>query len=309
MAGPYENLEVVARWKSGRTFFVCVKCHICADDAELNGDALYEMREHKYLTGQKPCECSRAPRRSKEQYEVLLRRALELDGFSFVGWTSKEYTTSGRVLIKCPSHGVLEPKSVNDVLTGRRCIECRRELVAEIRTRSDYDLNKQYIEDSVYAEGSRIERDKSCSKSFIFTCGSCGEICYNLTDGSFRKRTIPCSCNSLSNRRYSYIFEIYDNGSPIALKFGVTSNPWARIHKQRKESGLIVKFVGIWKYDNYNQCLFAEKEVSKQVVTGALNKQQYPDGYTETTDVKNLSTICAIFENCGGIRLPNGGKQ
>lgn len=89
--------EIASKSKSK---IYAVRCDICAQDSELNGLGLFKSSIGNLKNGQCPCLCAINALKSKEQWEVLYKRALKKLGLEFLGWSMFNNSRS-KALFKC----------------------------------------------------------------------------------------------------------------------------------------------------------------------------------------------------------------
>lgn len=289
-----------------------VICHDCKSDPELNGDATYFMLKDKYEKGQLPCGCSKSPKRTEEQYEVLIARACKASDFTFHGWFGEFCGRNSRIVVECPRHGVLPHKSLNDFLGGRRCIECRRDNVKTALTKSDAEFIQRFRDTGSYHESTTFSRSSRVTPSpryrdgvkryWTVICGECEET--NETyHGDLLTGKRSCSC-SIAKQKYSYIHEVRgDSGRLIAIKFGITSYPKKRLLQQDLKSSLTITQVGLWEFEDYHDCRGSEKEIKQTIPCKIVSKVDMQDGWTETCDATHESLIISTYEKYGGRRI------
>ena len=289
-----------------------VICNDCKSDPELNGDAIYLIGKDKYEKGQLPCSCSGSPKRSKEQYEVLVKRACKDSGFTFHGWHGEFCGRNSRITVECPRHGILPHKALNDFLGGRRCIECRRDNVKAALKKPDEELihrfrcTGSYHENTTFIRSDRVTprpRYREGAKShWTVTCGYCGET--NETyQGDLLTGSRSCSC-SVSKQKYSYIHKVLgDSGEVVAVKFGITSYPKKRLLQQDLKSSLTITQAGLWEFEDYHDCRGSEKEIKQSIPCKLISRADMQDGWTETCDATYESLIISTYEKYGGRRI------
>lgn len=112
-----------------------------------------------------------------------------------------------------------------------------------------------------------------------------------------------CPVCGFQNQKQCYINAIKENNNIIALKYGISSNYEYRVRRQNRNSIYNIENINVWIFDNTNDCKMAENECKQIFGNGVILKENMPDGYTETTLYKNLSTIISVYEKYGGILL------
>ena len=108
----------------------------------------------------------------------------------------------------------------------------------------------------------------------------------------------PKHCNRVQH--YAYIHIIYDNGVPIALKFGIESTQGNRLIQQNRKSKYDISACYSFYFDDSESCKKAESECKNSLLTGVISKINMVDGYTETTSICNINKIINIYKKWGG---------
>lgn len=297
--------------KTTKVIHYLCKCQECSKDPELFGDGYFYSTKAHLIKGRLPCGCSKAPRWNKDQSIVLLERVANKDGFILQGIFGEFVGTKTRYIFRCPSHGQLEPKTFSDFISGRRCIECRIENLAKANTKNDDNHIAEFFASGNYhpdtkfwrsgREGKLQARYRNPSKNHWWCkCGECGEVNEHLA-ALLRNGAKACRCGT-KDQNIAYIHIISDGGLDIALKFGITKRPSARLKEQSRKSFLEVRCIGEWKFENSIDCKQAEKIIKNRLETIVISRSDFRDGYTETTSLKNLETIIKIFEEYGGVK-------
>jgi hypothetical protein len=70
--------ETYIRYKTKTEKALKVQCTKCMQDSELHGDATYIVNAGNFKKGQKPCGCSKSQKRTKEQWEITIKRRAEI---------------------------------------------------------------------------------------------------------------------------------------------------------------------------------------------------------------------------------------
>lgn len=311
--GEYNQVKVIG-WLgelAGSNKKYTVECSVCKSDPELFGSGKFLITKNKLLIGRLPCGCSLSPRWSKEQYEIKIKRLCKEDSFKFLGWDGDYKGRYTRILLSCPKHGDLEPKSLNDFLGGRRCIECRRDLVKEGLTKDDTQIIEEFFATGAFHPSSKFSRSdrkvpakryREGSKPYWnFTCGGCQEE-HETLYSTLKNGGASCGCFR-HKQKLAYIHLVYDGASLVALKFGITSKTnGSRLKQQNKSSVLNLKPYGVWEFPSISICKQAERQVKQSLRTSVVEKELMRDGWTETCYPLQLDEIIKIYEDLGGVR-------
>lgn len=312
--GPEQQITVLrlSDKRRGKAKFYEVHCRICERDPELCGNAIYLITKNHLSCGRLPCECSKSPKRTKEQLEVLLKRACG-DSQIFFGWKDAgSCNTNSTVLIGCKIHKELVyEKCARDVLSGRGCRECRLDKVKSVLTKSDSSHIDEFLATGAFHPNTTFERSDTVTPSARYregvrrhwnvVCGYCGDI-FEKTTIDLKRGHLGCNCPRY-RKKFAYIHVIEDNGIPVAIKFGISNGKWKRACDQRKRTRLDVKEFALWEFESSDHCKSAERYLKSSLVTGILSKQEFPDGFTETCSISDLDKIVCTFNEYGGKRL------
>lgn len=311
--GEEGQLEVVG-WSGyrGSNKLYLVSCSACKQDIELFGSGLFSATKHNLLSGKIPCGCSVATKWQEYQWIIRIKRLCNETGYSLISY-GEFGGGKTRGIFSCPIHGELEPKAFKDFYNGgKRCIECRRDLVKESLTLPDEHHISGFMSTGSYPEGSTFVRSarvishtryrEGLTPYWWFKCGQCGES-FERMHGDFKCGKLPCSCGHY-RQTIAYIHVVSDGDTDKFLKFGITrpigSN---RLKSIAQGTCYDIRNLGEWSFTECADCKRAEKTVKGQLVCGVVTKNEFKSGWTETTSLSNLEAIIKIFEDCGGIKL------
>ena len=119
---------------------------------------------------------------------------------------------------------------------------------------------------------------------------------------------------TLMNQKIGYINIIFDNNLPIGLKYGIETIIGLRAIQQNGTSAFDVVRIKTYLFETADNCRSAELECKKlfqkenmktHKTKGIFTKKELPDGYTETTTIKNLDKIIEIYTKWGGVEIIN----
>lgn len=120
----------------------------------------------------------------------------------------------------------------------------------------------------------------------------------------FIDRLCDCPNCKLKSTTQLYINEIYNEFDEIvAIKFGITYNYLYRTQKQRTKSTYGIRTSFVYNFNNFRECYNTELLCKKTLKTGVLDKKDFSDGYTETTDKGCMWFIRQLAINNGGILI------
>lgn len=226
-------------------------------------------------------------------------------GFVLHGISGEYKGCLSKLMLECKEHGIWETTIINDFLNkSRGCTVCRYEKPKHAKP--DSVMSEKFMSSGGFAQGTIFERSDKItsyrSKPYWWvTCGKCGDK-YESENSNLKRGSIACQCSTFRQKE-CYINSVSDCGNLIALKFGIAKDSAARLKQQQGSCLFQVEKMVVYKFDNYHECLNAERAVRKALECGVISKVDMPDGYTETTDVKNYERICEIFSESGGFKV------
>lgn len=139
-------------------------------------------------------------------------------------------------------------------------------------------------------------------KYWYMLCGECGAMGESEAM-DLLKGARSCECPR-ARQKQSYINIIYnEQDTPVALKFGIANIAGNRVDSQNVVNALKCRQFDVFQFETKMSCLAAEREVKSKVERKFLSKDVFPDGWTETTDIKNLDSIIKIYKKHGGVSI------
>lgn len=302
MFGRQDQLKVLGfngKFQKEKLYFV--KCSVCSLDPELYGDGVFTTTKANLVAGKEPCGCSPSPKRTEKQLSTVLERILSMKGYKFTGFSGDYKSKSTRCGVYCETHGQNYNNTASMIISlGTACRFCGYEGAKGPRV-SDSDVISSFLKTGSFPYSTCFTRSSESTSNWIVSCGLCGEVNKSFVS-DLRNGCIPCSCG-INRQREAYINKIYcpDTEEDIAIKFGIARDSSSRLYRQKLGTPkFIVENYGVWEFPDVSSCRTAERLCLDSLVCGVLTKQEYEDGYTETTSITNLPTIVEIFEQFGG---------
>ena len=188
--------------------------------------------------------------------------------------------------------------SLDSITLGRKSCRCNKD-IRLTSAQKLYKINKIMTKVNGMSD---IIGWKETNKTVLRVCKDHGEYVSNYKDMCRDLVGCPKCAGNLQDK--AYINFVNDkNNNTIALKFGISGKPEARLLKQKYTTDLDVINYGVWYFKSVDICKEAEGKVKTSVKTSLLSKDLFPDGYTETCDIKYLEDIIKIYEEFGGILI------
>lgn len=305
--GKENQLEVVGQCgKSGTSKLYIIKCSICEKDSELFGDGLFKSIKSSLIVGQIPCGCSGSARRSENYYKIVCQRKADELGFKFHGWAGEFTDRKTKLVLECPEHGVWQSGIINNFINrGVGCPGCRFEAVGKRASRPDEEFIKDFFSAGVFPLGTVFTRSVSKNNKghkiyWNMYCPDC-DITIQTTANSLVKGCRGCACGK-HRQKQAYINLVKDENLILGIKFGIANDATKRVKDHNKNSVFEIENLLIYEFESKESCKEAEKYCLSTLECGIFNKEEFRDGWTETTHLFNLEAICSIYEQHGGIK-------
>lgn len=281
-----------------------VTCSSCAQDPELFGDGVFRSCKTSLRRKQAPCGCTKS-RLSESQYKVIVKRTAESRGYTFLGWDGDFKKSQTKCRILCPEHREWKVIISAFLRPGRTgCPECHTPGEEERRGQIEGEIARRREEGVSNLKFVRWKSKKGYIdrfSKFIFLCQTHGRQEADVT--SFLKQKSGCRQCAGKNQQQAYINLVSDGGLPLALKLGISNDSGRRIYKQNIKNLFQSTPIGVWKFEEVDQCYAAEKKCKQTLNTGVLSAREMEDGHTETVSILDLEKVIAIYEKHGGVRI------
>lgn len=146
-------------------------------------------------------------------------------------------------------------------------------------------------------------KDTNGAKVYWFmSCPDCGQDAEALSI-SFQAGCRPCGCRK-HRQQQCYINWVIDSKfKVVAIKFGVANDSYNRVKSQNRACCYDVKNFTVYTFPDIISCRKAERQCKQELDCGILSKEEMPDGWTETTNCRNLPLVLSIFQRNGGKEL------
>lgn len=208
-----------------------VECQICKLDSELFGDAKYKATSDYLKANKLPCGCSSAPKWSKEQWEVLIKRKASSKDITFNGFVCNDKIgQNSKLNLECNVCGnVWDSCSINNFIKDRGCPCCANRTRAIKKNTSDEEWVSRFRQTELFPQDIfKFKRVSEFSRSWEVTCKVCGDDNIFISDRSnLVAGKVPCNCSigggfDVSKTGYFYILycKIEDN---TFIKYGITN--------------------------------------------------------------------------------------
>ena len=237
-------------------------------------------------------------------------------GVAFHGISGEYIGNNSKIILGCIRHGKWETATIAAFLSkcDKRksgCPTCQSEIVSSLKKHSIEQWSAKFMAAGEFEAGTTFERSERISvqknginkrhEFWIVECGKC-KYKYESRAAALKAGIIACKCKK-QKQKECYINAVSDFGTVIALKFGVAIDSGSRIKQQKRSCKLDVENMVVYRFESHRACMDAEIMVSKSMECGVISRSDMPDGYTETTYVRNYDRICEIFSESGGLKV------
>ena len=306
--GQITILSEFCKGYSSRKFFRVI-CSVCATDPELFNDGHFEIDKFSLLRGSMPCGCSKTYKWNKDQYNIRCDRKAKELGYIFLGFDGDWRGHKTNVSLQCGLHGVWHTNNINHLMNGRGCPDCKAAATQEWNRQNkrmpDDEMIASFFASGAFHPDTKFWRDMSPNKKGHFLkwkiyCPECDTESRSSHPKELKLGLRPCNCTN-EKQVFAYINILEDGTTPIALKFGITSNYKARLVKQKTKSNYEIKLFSLYRFPDVISCKSAEKECKDTLTCGVISRTDMQDGWTETTYLSHLSKIQEIYRKYGGV--------
>lgn len=255
---------------------------------------------------EKPCRCEgKFVYYTKIQRERQIKETATKRGLKFLGWKSDfDSGNTSRFFVKCPSHPHYEINIANFLAHNEYgcpyCADERKGLSCK------HTLEK-FIEDANRVHNNKFDYsdyEYICSRtpSYIY-CPDC-DVTFKASYDNHVNKQRGCPAEKGKAPIYTYLLSIYENSTPIGLKYGKATKYGRRIKEHiNGNKHYKIEVVGVWKYPDIIACNDSETTVKRNVEPYHLDRKCFLTGAQETVCVSELENIIKMFDENKGIRL------
>lgn len=137
------------------------------------------------------------------------------------------------------------------------------------------------------------------SKSVFWKCSN-GHPDYKSRIGNrvFNNSGCPlCSNSGFKESKPANLYIVkWFNDEKIFLKYGITNNQvLRRVLNQKLKTNYNFEILKTFHFKSGKDCLYLETKISKKFEHGIISKEDFSDGFTETTYFENLDSILSLI--------------
>lgn len=264
----------------------------------------------KFLTVGRRCPICAGNRKTTVESFVKGAKAKHGDSLDYSKTRYMRESSDGSYFsVVCPKHGEFTTTSEHHVHRGHGCphMGCVGTKISE---------EKKHTTEDFIRKAKKIHKDKydysdtKYHRSFTNLDIKCN-TCTNTFTQMATDHLSGCGCPTCSgkNQTQCYVFSVHSEGTIKGYKAGIANNFYTRLSRQGRLSKFDVSLYGVWEMPDTASCKAAERKVMTTCHMKYLTKEDYPDGYSETTCPSSLLTIVEIYESSGGVLLPTKQNQ
>lgn len=112
-------------------------------------------------------------------------------------------------------------------------------------------------------------------------------------------------CPICAGHNYSefYVNVVYDEDTPVGIKFGISVSSTRRLKNQNRKNLFLMKNSHTFKFSDPKSCRKAERDCLINLSCGIFSPRELKDGWTETTSLLNLEAVLSIATKNGGVQI------
>ncbi|EJT6190047.1 hypothetical protein N3N27_003955 [Escherichia coli] len=204
------------------------------------------------------------------------------------------------ISIKCPSHGDYTTCYQQYTNSPFGCVACANENKGSYRKKTTETALEEARQFAISrGRGEIVKRFEGGYQGYevrnlVIECKSHGEYVTSLD--KFRE---GCGCTACATWGYDTTRPGYfylQDLSGVYLKFGITNrDPEIRMQQQTGKSKFDHTMIYTKRFETGRGAFELESKIKKTFPTHAVNKEDMPDGYTETVLIKHKNELLSII--------------
>lgn len=283
-----EVKESTGKFRSNGAEIYILECDICSkEDSKLWFYGSITSDKYSLKRGQNCCGCSKKPTYTREQWKIRLERKCDERGYKVIDYGELKNKNS-KVKIYNPVTGNVWETVLHYLINQGKCDPWLYNMQRSDSYHIQDFYNTGLREDYEFVRSDSLDSQGKRSMWEVY-CPVCDET-YTRRHSDLKRGKVPCDCkkggyNISSAFGFFYVLKILVEGEHI-LKFGITSvNPkrrWQTLISANKINSLEVNLlIKSTDAEVIRDCETRLKKIFRFEL-GYLNRDQFPDGYTET---------------------------
>lgn len=284
---------------------VTLECSTCSLDKELWPLGSIRSCASQLNRGVFPCACTSTVIWTKEQNIVRLKREAEGSNYEYLGLVGKYLHGKTKVKFKNTNTGnIWDHLSIDKIISlGYSDRDSKSNLLSMSRKKDESYYLGLFRERSGYPEGTSftLNEDKVNFRGhntyWDILCSRCN-VPVTQERSPIYRGAVACSCKTgggYSSHKKGYF---YISTWSSFIKCGITNSlPSIRMKNQESCSGLEGTLCYEWSHEDGSVIQELETQIKATFERGVVSKETFPDGYTETYDYRDLSSIVSYVDN------------
>lgn len=214
-------------------------------------------------------------------------------------YTYTKYKGARRKLnIICPLHGDFS-QTAGDHLTGYGCNLC----AAEYRGEQSTFTQEQFLSKCEEVHGNLYNYSKTeyvkNNVDIIVTCNKHGDFRIKAGYHSTRGGCPDCNVTGYNKKNTgSFYIVLWEQGLESFIKVGITNKKLKiRVSSQKCKTFFNYRILYNFRLKDGYKPFDIERYVLNNFECGVISKEDFPDGYTETTSIDNLPKILEYIKS------------
>lgn len=295
------RLEVIGVYQesiNGKPALFKVTCTECSKDPELFPDGYFVSPKGSLTKGHKPCGCAFNPRWEDWQYLTLARRVGEKSDFIVHGFAEEFNGHHTKLNLECLKDNYNWTASISNISNGTGCPKCYGNIkpTEQEALQKCVDICKEMDYDVVGFVDGYTSTHKTRFEYICKTHGKQGVSYSAFVNGGTRCSGCAVTGYSTSKQGTFYVYW-WTKDSHSFIKFGITNQKEiARIKQQKRETEYKYKRVWSANFEDGSIPLHIENYIKNSgIEIGVISKEEFPDGFTETTDISDLIVLDSLI--------------
>jgi RNase P subunit RPR2 len=293
--------ETRIKYKNEERKALIVQCLKCKEDPELYGDAIYTVLYDNFKKGQKPCGCSRNPKRTKEQWKIILKRKAKSNNHIFLGFIDdgRTFNQNTYISLHCNNCGHnWNSASIGNYTNNRGCPSCANESRVISKTTSSEEWVNRFLKTGQF-DNYEFYRQQPSGRLWNVICHTCGtDKMFQSDRSNLVAGKIPCDCKlgggfNKRQKSYFYLFKIKGTGH-TCCKYGISNYPERRIASHKREllrNGLDIESLIVFTGDG-NKILEYESSLKREIPKINLDISGFKKEVTTIDHYEKILTKC-----------------
>lgn len=248
--------------------------------------------------GCKDCHKKEVVKSISDTLGNFIRKAVNVHGDTYDYSNITTYKNAHeRLNIICRIHGSFL-QNANNHLSGKGCPVCAK--YKRIKSKSvkfeDFVERANIVHNSAYKYVEQsYTKGKNKLEIICSTHGIFKQQGFNHLQGNGCPKCAPYGYNV--SKPANLYCTVWMQGNNSFVKVGISNNPsYERINRQANKTKYLPYITHTYKHMYGSFILSLEKEIKASFTSGVVPKKEFPDGYTETFNLKDYKDIVSLIK-------------